>query len=225
MRRLWTLGFMLLLGGGLVFAQRRPHLVDPGNRKEPPGTLVIHVRMEAVMVSDNDGSNPGGIASVEQLKQWVHQANETYRTSNARLMLDFDPDTDIAHLKDSCLNRLNHNQNGRAAAAAAQYPGNHNSTDSSTPNGYTKTGINPMAGTRPGRAVRSKVGHCRGFTRNVITDRTGGSFSGPFCASARRLLEVPRSPESVKEGVNSHDRDICTALGWNSGTTADEPRG
>jgi hypothetical protein len=123
MRRLWTLGFMLFLGAGLVFAQRRPHQVDPGNRKEPPATLVIHVRMEAVMVSDNDGSNPGGIATVEQLKQWVHQANETYRASNARLMLDFDPDTDIAHLKDSCLNRLNHNQNGRAAAAAAQYPG------------------------------------------------------------------------------------------------------
>jgi len=124
MKKLWTMGLLLLLGAGPAFAQRRhPHQVDPGNKKEPAGKLVIHVRMEAVMVSDDDGSNPGGIASVEQLKYWVHQANQTYKGSNARLMLDFDPDKDIAHLKDSCLNRLNHNQNGRAAAAAAQYPG------------------------------------------------------------------------------------------------------
>lgn len=124
MRKLWTLVFALLLGAGLLFAQRRhPHQVDPGNKKEPPGRIVIHVRMEAVMVSDDDGSNPGGIATVAQLKYWVDQANDTYKASNAHLQLDFDPDKDIAHLKDSCLNRLNHNQNGHAAQAAAQYPG------------------------------------------------------------------------------------------------------
>ena len=127
MRKLWALGITLLLGVSLALAQPRPsqrhRVVDPGNRKEPPGRLVIHVRMEAVIISDDDGSNPGGIVSIEQLKQWVRQANQSYRASHARLLLDFDPDQDLTHLKDSCLNRLNHNQNERAAAAAAQYPG------------------------------------------------------------------------------------------------------
>jgi len=124
MRKLWTLAMLLLLAAGLGLAQRRkPHMVDPGNRKEPPGKQVIHVRMEAVMLSDDDGSNPSGIASVAQLQYWVKQANDTYNGSDARLHLDFDPEKDIAHLEDSCLNRLNHNQNAHAAQAAAQYPG------------------------------------------------------------------------------------------------------
>lgn len=124
MRKLWTPALILLLGAGLGMAQRhKPHVVDPGNRKEPPGKLIIHVRMEAVIVSDDDGSNPPGIASVAQLQFWVNQANQTYDASEARLHLEFDPGQDIAHLRDSCLNRLNHNQNQRAAAAAAQYPG------------------------------------------------------------------------------------------------------
>ena len=120
MRKLWTIVFTMLLGAGLAFAQAGP---SRSRGKKPLDTLTIHVRMQAVILSDNDGSNPGGILSVDQLKQWIHQANETYRASGAKLLLDFDAEKDLVHLKDSCLNRLNHNQNKHASAVAAQYPG------------------------------------------------------------------------------------------------------
>jgi hypothetical protein len=86
--------------------------------------LVIHVRMQAVILSDDDGKNPGAATlSVEQLRQWIHKANESYRASNARMVIDFDPAKDLAHLRDSCLNHLNHNQNENASEVAARYPG------------------------------------------------------------------------------------------------------
>jgi hypothetical protein len=131
MRRLWTLVITLALGTGLAFAQARPTRNRGGEdqnrekkgRNRQPNNRVIHVRMQAVILSDNDGSNPAGILTVAQLKQWIHKANETYRASDANLMLDFDADKDIADRKDSCLNRLNHNQNEHASAVAAEYPG------------------------------------------------------------------------------------------------------
>ena len=128
MKKLWTVVLIALLGAGLAFTQgrnrdRQGQGAAKNLGKKPLDTLTLHVRMQAVILSDNDGSNPAGILSLNQLKQWIHQANQTYRGSDARLLLDFDAEKDLAHLKDSCLNRLNHNQNGRASAAAAQYPG------------------------------------------------------------------------------------------------------
>jgi hypothetical protein len=121
-----TLALCGLLIGGLAFA--RPLGPAQGNqrkqaKKSAKNDELLHVRMEAVILSDDDGSNPPGVVDATQLHQWIHQANETYRQSNAGIELVFDKDKDLAHVKDSCLNRLNHNQNARAAALAAQYPG------------------------------------------------------------------------------------------------------
>jgi hypothetical protein len=85
--------------------------------------VVLHVRMQAVVLSDDDGSNPGGVLSREQLRQWIDQDNKSYRASHANMSIEFDPAKDLAQVKDSCLNRLDHDQNERAAALAAQYPG------------------------------------------------------------------------------------------------------
>jgi hypothetical protein len=134
MKQPWMVVITLLLGTGPALAQagtpgnpgnpgRRPAGATGQVARKPLRAHAIHVRMQAVVLSDNDGSNPGGALSVEQLRQWIDQANKTYRASHANLAIDFDPARDLAHVRDSCLNRLDHDQNDRAAALAAQYPG------------------------------------------------------------------------------------------------------
>ncbi len=91
-------------------------------RADAPGSLMIHVRMEAVLLSDNDGSNPKGVLSVAQLEQWVDNANESLRVSNANIVIDFDPKKDLARVRNSTINRLDHNSDPVASAHAAKYP-------------------------------------------------------------------------------------------------------
>jgi hypothetical protein len=102
MRRLVTLALSVLLSGGLAFA--RPPGPAQGNQrkqaKKSGSEELLHVRMEAVILSDDDGSNPPGVVNATQLHQWIHQANETYRQSNAGIELVFDKDKDLAHVKD-----------------------------------------------------------------------------------------------------------------------------
>ena len=87
-------------------------------------TLVIHLRMQAVILSDDDGKNPGAeTLSIKQLRHWIQKANDSYRLSYAKMIIDFDATKDLARLKDSCLNHLDHNQNEHASEVAAQYPG------------------------------------------------------------------------------------------------------
>ena len=90
---------------------------------QSPGSITVHVEMQAVILSDNDGSNPPGVLTTAQLQQWVDKANQAYAASNAGWVIDFYPQLDIAYVKNSCLNRLNHNQNQAASALAAIYPG------------------------------------------------------------------------------------------------------
>ena len=90
---------------------------------QSPGSITVHVEMQAVILSDNDGSNPPGVLTTAQLQQWVDKANQAYAASNAGWVIDFYPQLDIAYVKNSCLNRLNHNQNQAASALAAMYPG------------------------------------------------------------------------------------------------------
>jgi hypothetical protein len=86
-------------------------------------SLTVHIRMRAIILADDNNDNPPGVLTTGQLQQWVAKANETYKASNARWVIDLDPSKDIAWVSDSCLNRLNHNQNERASRLAAQYPG------------------------------------------------------------------------------------------------------
>jgi len=125
----WAVAFTLLLGAGLALAGpargrgREDQNTAKKEGRQPEDALILYLPMQAVILSDNDGSNASGILSVDQLERWVMQANETYRASEAKLFLDFNKEKDIAHLKDSCLNRLNHDRNPHASAVAAQYPG------------------------------------------------------------------------------------------------------
>jgi hypothetical protein len=89
---------------------------------DPPGSLTIHVRMEAVILSDNDGSNPSGIISGAQLEQWIDNANQSFSVSHANIVIDFDAKKDLAHVRNSTINHLNHNHDSIAAAQAAEYP-------------------------------------------------------------------------------------------------------
>jgi hypothetical protein len=122
-----------LLAAGMAIAPARTSESAATTRRAPDAArlreklslraVAMHVRMQAVVLSDDDGSNPGGVLSVEQLRQWIDQANRSYRASHANVSLEFDPARDLAHVNNSCLNRLDHDQNDRAAALAAQYPG------------------------------------------------------------------------------------------------------
>jgi hypothetical protein len=133
MKRQSTLVTALLLAACLAVAPAGTSENAIGARRAAAATrlreklslraVAMRVRMEAVVLSDDDGSNPDGVLSVEQLRQWIAQANRSYRASHANVSLEFDPAKDLAHVKSSCLNRLDHDRNERAAALAAQYPG------------------------------------------------------------------------------------------------------
>ena len=83
----------------------------------------IHVRMEAIITANDDGSNPKGILSAAQLRTWIHSANLSFRVSNANIVLDFDPAKDLAHVRNTKINHLAHNNDAVASAQAAHYPG------------------------------------------------------------------------------------------------------
>jgi hypothetical protein len=108
-----------------IAAQTVRRAADAARQREKAALrgIPMHVRLQAVVLADDDGTNPGGVVSAEQLQQYVQYENQAYRASHANLLIEFDPAKDLAHVKDSCLNRLDHDQNGRAAALAAQYPG------------------------------------------------------------------------------------------------------
>lgn len=119
MKRHSFAAFALLLGVSLPFAVARSPAAVAGD----VNTLPIHVRMEAVILSDRDGGNPEGILSVGQLRQWIRTANQSFRVSHAHIVLDFDAARDLARVRNSALNRLDHDKNALASAQAAKYPG------------------------------------------------------------------------------------------------------
>ena len=92
-------------------------------RAQLPGSITVHVHMLAIILADDNNDNPPGVLTPGQMQQWVDKANQTYAASNARWVIDFNQSTDIVYVSNSCLNRLNHNQNQSASALAAQYPG------------------------------------------------------------------------------------------------------
>src|ERR1700686_1457290 len=91
-------------------------------KADAPDSLMIHVRMEAVLLSDDDGSNPKGVLSVAQPEQWIDNANESLRVSHANIVIDFDSKKDLARVRNSTINRLDHNMERAASAPAAKYP-------------------------------------------------------------------------------------------------------
>jgi hypothetical protein len=115
MKKLWMVVVTLLMSASLASS--------PAGTSQGLDSLTVRVRMRAIILADNNNDNPPGVVTPAQLERWVAKANETYRVSNARWIIDFNPSKDIAYVSDSCLNRLNHNQNQRASALAAQYPG------------------------------------------------------------------------------------------------------
>ena len=91
-------------------------------KADPPGSMMIHVRMEAVILSDNDGSNPSGVLSEAQLEQWIDNANQSLSVSNANVVIDFDPKKDLVRVRNTTINHLNHNHDRIASERAAKYP-------------------------------------------------------------------------------------------------------
>lgn len=119
MKRYSFAALVLFLGASLPFAVASPLAALAGVLDSTP----MHVRMEAVILSAGDGGNPDGVLSVAQLRQWIRNANESFRASHAHIVLDFDAANDLVHLRSSALNRLDHDNNGLASAQAARYPG------------------------------------------------------------------------------------------------------
>lgn len=68
-----------------------------------PAYPLLTVRLQAVQVSDDDGSRPVRITA-QQVKQWVDKANEIYAKASVRL--HYDPEADFATLKSSVLNGM-----------------------------------------------------------------------------------------------------------------------
>jgi hypothetical protein len=88
-----------------------------------PAGIDIHVRMEAVMLSDNDGGNPPGVLNLAQLRTWIKVLNSSMRLSGAHIVVDFKAPGDLAHVRNTVVNRLAHDSNGSAAQLASHYPG------------------------------------------------------------------------------------------------------
>jgi hypothetical protein len=51
-------------------------------------------------------TDKAGVLSVAQLRQWIRNANESFRASHAHIVLDFDAANDLVHLR-SCSLREN----------------------------------------------------------------------------------------------------------------------
>jgi hypothetical protein len=88
-----------------------------------PASAVMHVRMEAVILSDNDGGNTPGVLSLAQLRQWIRIWNSSLRLSGANIAIDFDASADLARVRNTTVNHLAHDSNGPAAKVASHYPG------------------------------------------------------------------------------------------------------
>jgi hypothetical protein len=110
--------FVLSLVASIGFSQASSTVA----RADAPDSLMIHVRMQAVILSDNDGGNPKGVLSVAQLEQWIDNANESLRVSHANIVIDFDAKKDLARVRNSTINHLDHNSDRVASAHAAKYP-------------------------------------------------------------------------------------------------------
>ena len=85
-----------------------PKLTSPGTYTATPPAAnpaypPLTVRLQAIQVSDDDGSQLVRITAL-QVKQWVDKANEIYAKASVRL--DYDPQTDFAALKNSLLNGM-----------------------------------------------------------------------------------------------------------------------
>jgi hypothetical protein len=88
-----------------------------------PAGVEIHVRLEAVILSDDDGGNPPGVLNLAQLREWIHVFNSSLRLSGAHIVIDFKAPADLARVRNTAVNRLAHDSNGPAAQLASHYPG------------------------------------------------------------------------------------------------------
>jgi hypothetical protein len=109
--------FVFLLIASIALVPTTPIVA----RADVPGSMMIHVRMEAVLLSDNDGSNPKGVLSLAQLEQWIDNANKSLSVSNANVVIDFDQKKDLARVRNTAINHLNHNHDRIASEHAAKY--------------------------------------------------------------------------------------------------------
>src|SRR4029077_6417363 len=110
------------LAACITLAIARPGGAGPAVSSVPAG-IGLHVRMEAVILSDDDGGNPAGVLTLAQLRTWIGVFNSSLRRSNAHVVIDFNPKHDLARVRNSTVNRLAHNSNGPAAQLASHYPG------------------------------------------------------------------------------------------------------
>jgi hypothetical protein len=96
-----------------------------GSQRLPPvpAGIEMHVRMEAVILSDDDGGNPPGVLNLSQLREWIHVFNSSLRLSGAHIVIDFDARADLARVRNTVVNHLAHDSNGPAAQLASHYPG------------------------------------------------------------------------------------------------------
>lgn len=115
--------FALVLCAAFAATRSGSAPADPQFVVQPVPGIDIHVRAEAVILADNNGSNPPGVITIAQLREWIKIMNSSLRLSGAHIVVNFNPRTDLAHVRDTKLNRLSHDSNGRAAKLAAHYPG------------------------------------------------------------------------------------------------------
>ncbi|HLN47713.1 MAG TPA: hypothetical protein VK216_05560, partial [Magnetospirillaceae bacterium] len=109
----------VLLVSCLALARATPSAAQPPD----VDLMTIHVRMEAVILSDDNGANPTGVLTLKQLKQWIGNENESLRASSAHIVVDFDAAHDLARVKNSIINHLAHNNDRAASKQAAKYQG------------------------------------------------------------------------------------------------------
>jgi hypothetical protein len=88
-----------------------------------PAGIEMHVRLEAVILSDDDGGNPAGVLNLAQLREWIRVLNASLRLSGAHIVVDFKAPADLARVRNTTVNRLAHDSNGPAAQLASHYPG------------------------------------------------------------------------------------------------------
>jgi hypothetical protein len=109
-----------------AFALAAPSAAQAGPQRivpPVPANIDMHVRMEAVILSDDDGGNPPGVLNLAQLRVWIRVLNSSLRLSGAHLVVDFNARADLARVRNTTVNRLAHDSNGPAAQLASHYPG------------------------------------------------------------------------------------------------------
>src|SRR6202166_4790685 len=105
-----------------AFALAFPCAAQAGPQPGPAG-VVIHRRLEAVILSDDDGGNPPGVLNLAQLREWINVFNSSLRLSGAHIVIDFKAPADVARVRNMVVNRLAPDSNGPAAQLASHYPG------------------------------------------------------------------------------------------------------